>query len=185
MLMRTYSYRIAVVAVTAITSCLVLAACATPPQKSERPATVSETSSAAANVQRQMVTETVEVPFAQVTRDDPSLASGKRVVSVTGVPGTKTVTYEVTLTNGVQTDRRLVSEVVTKEPIAEVTLVGTKPKPVSNCDPNYSGACVPIASDVDCEGGGGNGPAYVRGPVYVIGTDIYGLDADHDGIGCE
>jgi hypothetical protein len=34
-------------------------------------------------------------------------------------------------------------------------------------------------------GGGGNGPAYVRGPVYVVGTDIYGLDADHDGIGCE
>jgi hypothetical protein len=34
-------------------------------------------------------------------------------------------------------------------------------------------------------GGSGNGPAYVRGPVTVIGRDIYGLDADHDGIGCE
>lgn len=31
----------------------------------------------------------------------------------------------------------------------------------SNCDPNYS-PCVPIASDVDCAGGKGNGPAYVR-----------------------
>ncbi len=58
-------------------------------------------------------------------------------------------------------------------------------KPVSQCDPNYSGACVPIASDVDCAGGSGNGPAYVRGPVYVIGRDIYGLDTDHDGVGCE
>lgn len=54
----------------------------------------------------------------------------------------------------------------------------------SNCDPNYSG-CVPIASDVDCAGGGGNGPAYVRGPVSVIGTDIYALDRDGDGIACE
>lgn len=53
------------------------------------------------------------------------------------------------------------------------------------CDPNYTGACVPIASDVDCEGGSGNGPAYVRGPVRVIGTDVYGLDRDKDGIGCE
>jgi hypothetical protein len=44
---------------------------------------------------------------------------------------------------------------------------------------------VPIASDVDCDGGGGNGPAYVTRPVQVIGTDIYGLDSDHDGIGCE
>jgi hypothetical protein len=53
------------------------------------------------------------------------------------------------------------------------------------CDPNYSG-CVPVASDVDCAGGSGNGPAYVRGPVSVIGRDIYDLDGnDNDGIGCE
>ncbi len=53
------------------------------------------------------------------------------------------------------------------------------------CDPNYSG-CVPIASDVDCAGGSGNGPEYVSGPVRVIGEDIYGLDGDdNDGVGCE
>ena len=57
-------------------------------------------------------------------------------------------------------------------------------KPSSACDPNYSG-CVPIASDVDCAGGSGNGPAYVKGPVRVIGQDIYHLDRDGDGIGCE
>lgn len=55
----------------------------------------------------------------------------------------------------------------------------------SSCDQNYSGACVPVASDVDCAGGSGNGPAYVSGPVTVIGTDIYGLDRDNNGIGCE
>lgn len=54
----------------------------------------------------------------------------------------------------------------------------------SSCDPNYSG-CVPIASDVDCADGSGNGPAYVRGPVQVTGSDIYGLDRDGNGIGCE
>ena len=53
------------------------------------------------------------------------------------------------------------------------------------CDPNYTGACVPIASDVDCASGSGNGPAYVRGPVRVVGKDIYGLDRDGNGIGCE
>ena len=62
--------------------------------------------------------------------------------------------------------------------------------PVANaqqgsCDPNYSGACVPIASDVDCAGGSGNGPAYVSGPVTVVGKDIYGLDRDGNGVGCE
>lgn len=53
------------------------------------------------------------------------------------------------------------------------------------CDPNYEGACVPVASDVDCAGGSGNGPAYVQGPVYVVGQDIYDLDRDGDGVGCE
>ena len=59
------------------------------------------------------------------------------------------------------------------------------PTPKPSCDPNYSGACVPITSDVDCTGGSGNGPAYVSGPVYVIGRDIYRLDRDGDGVGCE
>jgi hypothetical protein len=58
------------------------------------------------------------------------------------------------------------------------------PQPSSNCDPNYSG-CVPIASDVDCAGGSGNGPAYVAGPIQVLGSDIYDLDRDSDGVACE
>lgn len=65
----------------------------------------------------------------------------------------------------------------------EVTHIPQNPS--SSCDPNYSGACVPIASDVDCAGGSGNGPAYVQGPVTVVGKDIYGLDRDGNGIGCE
>ena len=89
----------------------------------------------------------------------------------------------------------MVSEAVTTPPVDQVTTVGTKvapppppppaPKAAPGCDPNYSGACVPIASDVDCAGGSGNGPAYVRGPVQVIGSDIYDLDRDGDGVACE
>lgn len=54
----------------------------------------------------------------------------------------------------------------------------------SGCNSNYEG-CVPNASDVDCAGGSGNGPAYVSGPLRVTGVDIYDLDADGDGIACE
>jgi hypothetical protein len=67
---------------------------------------------------------------------------------------------------------------------AFVTLTATSAQ-AQECDPNYTGACVPIASDVDCAKGSGNGPAYVNGPVRVVGRDIYGLDRDKDGIGCE
>jgi len=55
----------------------------------------------------------------------------------------------------------------------------------SECDPNYSGACLdPDASDYDCEGGSGDGPEYT-GPVTVVGEDHYGLDSDNDGSACE
>lgn len=71
-----------------------------------------------------------------------------------------------------------------RPPVAEPVEPPVARPPARDCDPNYGG-CVPVASDVDCEGGSGNGPAYVRGPVDVIGSDIYGLDADNDGTGCD
>lgn len=52
------------------------------------------------------------------------------------------------------------------------------------CDPAYW-PCVPRAADVDCEGGPGDGPALVRGPVEVVTSDPYELDEDGDGTGCE
>jgi len=75
----------------------------------------------------------------------------------------------------------------TKRPTtaAPATTAAIQPLVGGGCDPNYTGACVPVASDVDCAGGTGNGPAHVRGPVQVVGSDPYRLDADNDGIGCE
>ncbi|RMC34833.1 excalibur calcium-binding domain-containing protein [Paracoccus alkanivorans] len=59
------------------------------------------------------------------------------------------------------------------------------PAIAQDCHPNYDGVCVPIASDVDCASGSGNGPEYVQGPVRVVGPDEYRLDQDGDGIACE
>ncbi len=53
------------------------------------------------------------------------------------------------------------------------------------CDPDYVGACLdPTSPDYDCAGGSGDGPDYT-GPVQVVGSDRFGLDADGDGYGCE
>ena len=70
-------------------------------------------------------------------------------------------------------------------PLIAFLILVSSPAWADECDPNYSGACVPIASDVDCAGGNGNGPANVAGPVMVIGDDIYGLDRDGDGVACD
>jgi hypothetical protein len=52
------------------------------------------------------------------------------------------------------------------------------------CHPSYSGCLDPRASDYDCTGGSGNGPNYT-GKVRVLGPDVFGLDRDKDGWGCE
>lgn len=54
------------------------------------------------------------------------------------------------------------------------------------CDPNYEGECLKDGiGDYDCAGGSGNGPNYVYSEVRVVGEDVFGLDANGNGIGCE
>ena len=163
-----------------------------------RSATPAMTPSPTPVVTVETVTETEAVPFEQVSVEDDTMDAGTSAVTTAGVAGVRTLVYEVTLTDGVETGRVLVSDEVTTAPVDEVTTVGTyeppppPPAPLvqapseedEGCDPNYSG-CVPIASDVDCAGGSGNGPSYADGPVDVVGSDVYELDADGDGTGCE
>lgn len=61
---------------------------------------------------------------------------------------------------------------------------GTTKEIDSNCHPSYSGCLKADASDYDCRGGSGNGP-YYTGKVRVLGPDVFGLDRDGDGWGCE
>lgn len=160
---------------------------AVPSTPSSAPSSVAPSPSSAAAVpvvQVTTVTEKATIRYGERTVKDSSLAEGKRVVRTKGVNGVRTLTYEVTTTDGVRTAKKLVKSAVTKQPVTQVVAVGTKKPQSSKCDPNYSG-CVPIASDVDCAGGSGKGPAYVSGPIRVIGNDIYDLDRDGDGIACD
>jgi resuscitation-promoting factor RpfB len=147
------------------------------------PATSSTSAPASPVVEKRTVTYRRPIPFKTISVSDSTLAKGTTTVRDSGARGEEVLTYTVTFVNEAQTRKELVKTVIARAPVTRVIAVGTKEAP--KCDPNYSGACVPIASDVDCAGGSGNGPAYVQGPVTVIGTDIYGLDRDGDGIGCE
>jgi hypothetical protein len=144
------------------------------------------------------VTETQPIPFAKTTVNDATMLQGQTALRTAGVNGVKTLSFTVEYEDGQEVGREPAGEVVTMQPVNEVTAIGTKvvavpkpapapapaPKPAVGCSPHYTG-CVPIASDVDCAGGSGNGPAYVAGPIQVVGSDIYDLDRDGNGIACE
>ncbi|WP_337026658.1 G5 domain-containing protein [Microbacterium sp. LB16] len=143
------------------------------------------------------IDESTPIPFDRTTVADAQIDVGQTVITTPGVAGTKVTTYRVTYIDGVEASRDVVSETVTLAPVAEVTSIGTRQpapvapapvplaQPAAECHSSYAGVCVPIASDVDCAGGSGNGPAYVRGPLRVVGPDVYDLDRDGDGIACD
>jgi ribosomal protein L31 len=74
-------------------------------------------------------------------------------------------------------EQPLIPQIMPQKPTREVVVN-------SNCHPSYSGCLKADASDYDCAGGSGNGPYYTR-KVQVVGPDVFGLDRDGDGWGCE
>jgi resuscitation-promoting factor RpfB len=85
----------------------------------------------------------------------------------------------------------VITLVVAQAPPAPKPTPTPKPEPTTEapttpaCHPSYVGACLdPDASDYDCVDGSGNGPKYT-GRVTVVGPDVFDLDRDGDGIGCE
>lgn len=147
----------------------------------------------------ELVEEESAIAFERQTVDSANLDVGVSQITTAGVNGTLRTTYKVTYLDGEEVSREMVEEIVITAPVAEVTSRGTRqpapppkaaPAPFTgstggNCAPNYSGACVPIASDVDCAGGSGDGPAYLNGSATVAGSDIYDLDRDGNGIACD
>jgi uncharacterized protein YabE (DUF348 family) len=100
--------------------------------------------------------ETVETP-------DPAVLVGDRTVTQEGVPGARTTTWRVTVTDGVETAREQVSTQVTKKPVPEQVSVGSmpKPKPEPKPEPATVEAAAPSGGDglnwaalARCESGG-------------------------------
>jgi hypothetical protein len=78
---------------------------------------------------------------------------------------------------------------IAKAPPPSSTPPSTSPPQTAspgNCDPAYPDDCLQDGiGDYDCSAGTGNGPNYVDGPLTVRPPDPFGLDANHDGVGCE
>lgn len=84
------------------------------------------------NVGLKTITENEVIPFESETREDASLLVGQSRVEVQGVNGERTVIYEVTEKDGVETARRPLETLVTNQPITEVIIRGKKPATLSS-----------------------------------------------------
>lgn len=92
--------------------------------------------------------ETKSVAYTTQTQDDSTLPQGQTKVIQAGVDGTETLTYNVTYTNGQQTSKTLVSDVVTTPPTSEILANGTYVAPAPQPTPTPS--CYPLTNGGNC-----------------------------------
>src|ERR1700733_8762208 len=86
-------------------------------------------------VTHKTVNTTESVAFSSTTANDASLAKGTTKVTVAGVNGVRTHTYDVTYTDGTETARTETSSSITQAPVNQVTAIGTyvAPAPQPSC----------------------------------------------------
>jgi resuscitation-promoting factor RpfB len=79
---------------------------------------------------------------------------GTRTVTQKGVEGEQTVTWRVTVTDGVETGREQVGTAVTTQPVEEHVAVGTKAKPAAATAVPATADGLNWAALAKCESGG-------------------------------
>ncbi|MCL2546074.1 MAG: peptidoglycan DD-metalloendopeptidase family protein [Oscillospiraceae bacterium] len=86
-------------------------------------------------------TTTVEVeesiPFERETVNNANMFQGERRVSQQGSYGTRMATFDVRVVDGFEQSRTLVSETITREPVTEITQVGTRARPATVARGNF------------------------------------------------
>jgi uncharacterized protein YabE (DUF348 family) len=109
------------------------------------------------------------VPFQTVTRDDSSMARGSSTVVRSGREGLRNVTYRIVFRNGQLVARRVLSQHVLRDPVAEIERVGTKAATAS-----YAGGTTVWDRLAQCESGGNwatnTGNGYYGGLQFSLGT---------------
>ena len=129
-------------------------------------------------VQVNEVTEVQPVDFKSVETKDAEAFKGDRTVTRKGAEGERTITWRVTVTDGVETGREQVGTAVTKPAVDQQVSIGTKEKPAA---PAASAPAAPSVAGggvwdqlAQCEAGGNwainTGNGYYGGLQFNLGT---------------
>ncbi|MEV4636439.1 G5 domain-containing protein [Actinoplanes sp. NPDC049548] len=95
------------------------------PQPTTPSAKATPSTQAASADGKRTITETEPIKFKTRTVKDNWLTKGEREKRTDGIDGVRTKTYEVTMSGGKETHRKLVKSEVTRKPVDEVVAVGT------------------------------------------------------------
>lgn len=101
----------------------------------------STSTSTEPKVETKTETSTRVIPYETIYVDGNTLEKGKTEVTTTGVEGVETVTYEITYTNGIETNRKILETETTKSPVSEVVARGTYVPPKITTNPTPSQNC--------------------------------------------
>lgn len=119
------------------------------------------------------------IPHSRSAREDSTIPQGESRIETAGVDGEKTIVHTITLTGGIETDRKS-EEKVTREPVEEVTLLGTYVAPRYIAPVTQPGQQSVYYKNCTAARNAGAAPVYEGQPGYGVH-----LDRDRDGIGCE
>ena len=101
-------------------------------------------------VQVSEIAETTPIAHERVETQDPNVLEGEKTVTQPGVAGEQVTNIRVTVVDGVETAREVLSTSVTREAVPELVTVGTKPRPTNT--PAADG--LNWAALAKCESGG-------------------------------
>ncbi len=102
-------------------------------------------------IDREQVEETESIAFGTDETTNSSMFNDEEKVTRAGEAGERVKVYEIVLTDGKETSRKLVREKVTREPVSQKITIGTKKRPAKVNNANVGGAWQALA---ECESGG-------------------------------
>jgi murein DD-endopeptidase MepM/ murein hydrolase activator NlpD len=86
-------------------------------------------------------TYNVAIAHATERRNNANAYKGVQTIQTKGQDGTTQVVARIIRINGVETERQILQETITAEPVTEVILVGTKPIPPTMGDGSFTNPC--------------------------------------------
>lgn len=122
-----------------------------------------------------------EVPFPTRLVRDPDLPRGAKKIQSPGTPGEETLRYLVTLTDGRETDRKLMDITVTREPQPRVVAFGSRrviDRPRSRDCGKRIDICVPLGRRACPEARQPENSVALGGSITVLDQDIELLDGN-------